>query len=37
MKVTKLKPNLCTTYTELYKILKGEIERLTKMVASIEH
>ena len=37
MKVTKLKPNVCTTILNFEKILKGEIERLTEMVASIEH
>ena len=37
MKVTKLKPNLCTTYIELGKNFEGEIERLAEMVASIKH
>ena len=35
MSVIKLKPNLCTTYIELCKILEGEIERLMKMAAAI--
>ena len=37
MKVTKLKLNLCTTYIELCKNFEGEIERMTEMVAFIEH
>ena len=37
MKVTKLKPSLCTNILNFAKILKGEIETLTEMVASIKH
>ena len=34
MSVIKLKPNLCTTYTERCKNLEGEIESLTEMAAA---